>query len=550
VAGAGLRLKVTCMGEQALEFKIATEPWEFEEIHRLNYETFAEEIPQHHADGSRRLVDKFHAENTYVIAVTEGRVVGMVAFRAKRPFSLDAKLANLDSYLPPGRTVCEVRLLAVEKGYRTGRVLQGLLNVLVHTCRALGHDLAIISGAMRQQRLYRHLGFVPFGPQVGTPEAPYQPMYLTVETWDSKPEALARAIEDPAVREGQALLLPGPVGVSPTVRRAYAAAPVSHRGERFVSDVAHTQRLLCSLTGARYVQIMVGSGTLANDVIAAQLSLADAKGLVLVNGEFGERLVDHARRFGLSFDVHAAEWGQAFERAAIEAALDRAGKVDWLWGTHCETSTGVLNDLAAWKDVCERRGTKLCADCISSLGTVQLDLAGVHLASGVSGKGLGALPGLALVFHNHAVRPAEPPGRALPRYLDLGLYAANHGVPFTHSSNLLYALQSAVSQAVQERPYERIAALAAWLRPELRRMGFRIIAADEHASPAVISLALPPGLRSLDVGEQLERDGFLLSYRSGYLAKRNWIQVGLMGEVSRGQLERLLGLLRAACPLS
>jgi hypothetical protein len=27
-----------------------------------------------------------------------------------------------------------------------------------------GYDLGVISGTTRQQRLYRHLGFVPFGP--------------------------------------------------------------------------------------------------------------------------------------------------------------------------------------------------------------------------------------------------------------------------------------------------------------------------------------------------------------------------------------------------
>ena len=46
-------------------FKTATEDWEFESIHRLNHKTFAEEIPQHKASASERLVDKFHPENTY-----------------------------------------------------------------------------------------------------------------------------------------------------------------------------------------------------------------------------------------------------------------------------------------------------------------------------------------------------------------------------------------------------------------------------------------------------------------------------------------------------
>jgi hypothetical protein len=42
------------------------------------------------------------------------------------------------------------------------------------------HDLALISGTTRQQRLYRHLGFLPFGPLVGSGEARFQPMYLTL----------------------------------------------------------------------------------------------------------------------------------------------------------------------------------------------------------------------------------------------------------------------------------------------------------------------------------------------------------------------------------
>jgi aspartate aminotransferase-like enzyme len=68
-----------------------------------------------------------------------------------------------------------------------------------------------------------------------------------------------------------------------------------------------------------------GSGTLANDAIAAQLSLLDGRGLVLSNGEFGERLIDHARRFGLSFDVLKIEWGEAFTREGHRAGSAGGG---------------------------------------------------------------------------------------------------------------------------------------------------------------------------------------------------------------------------------
>src|SRR5580765_8095861 len=101
-----------------LVFKFATEDWEIELIHRLNYRTFVEEIPQHKASPTHRLVDKFHAENTYLICLCDQKLVGMLAVRANRPFSLDQKLPDLDSYLPHGRTVAEIRLLAIEKKFR------------------------------------------------------------------------------------------------------------------------------------------------------------------------------------------------------------------------------------------------------------------------------------------------------------------------------------------------------------------------------------------------------------------------------------------------
>ena len=169
-----------------LVFKFATEDWEFEQIHRLNYRTFVEEIPQHQASPMHRLVDKFHAENTYLICLCDRELAGMMAMRGERPFSLDHKLPDLDSYLPAGRRICEIRLLAVEKAYRRTQVFPGLMTLLARHGIASGHNLAVISGTVRQLKLYAHIGFVPFGPLVGTPEAPFQPMYLTLESFEAR----------------------------------------------------------------------------------------------------------------------------------------------------------------------------------------------------------------------------------------------------------------------------------------------------------------------------------------------------------------------------
>jgi aspartate aminotransferase-like enzyme len=522
-----------------LIFKVATEDREFEQIHRLNHRTFVDEIPQHQGSRSGLLIDRFHHENTYFVCLDGETLVGMVAARGSRPFSLDSKLDDLDRYLPEGVPVCEIRLLAIEKERRKGRVIQGLLTNLAHHCFARGYGAAIISGNVHQERLYRRLGFVPFGPQVGTPEAAYQPMIMDLDNiaGDWTAYLSAKSPYQPAGVSQN--LLPGPVTVSPQVRRAFARPPVSHRSSEFVDDMKRVKKRLCAIVGARRVEILMGSGTVANDAVAGQLSLTPGRGLVLSNGEFGDRLKDHARRAGLDFAVLDVEWGRPFARRDIETALGQ-GDIDWLWAVHCETSTGVLNDLSVLREICAERGARLAMDCISSVGTMPVDLAGVSLATCVSGKGLGAYPGLSMVFYDQDLSSA--PG-TLPRYLDLALYAAADGVPFTISTNLLYALEAAVRNLKPVEVFERIDAAAAHLRRELRGMGCPTVAEDRHSTPAVTTIEMPPGASSADVGRRLEDMGFWLSYNSEYLRSRSWIQVCIMGPPSAEGIGPLLDAL-------
>ena len=167
--------------KKALVFKIASDPWEFEAIHSLNYRTFVDEIPQHTGNKSRKLVDRFHHQNTYVICVRNHELLGMLAIHDKRPFSLDNKLENLDSYLPDYRSICEIRLLAIEKKHRKRGIFAGILKKVFFLALKRGYDLAVISGTTRQLKLYKHLGLQPFGPLVGKKGAQYQPMCITFD---------------------------------------------------------------------------------------------------------------------------------------------------------------------------------------------------------------------------------------------------------------------------------------------------------------------------------------------------------------------------------
>ena len=198
--------------------KIADTADEREQVYRLNYSTYVEEIPQHAPNPERRLVDRFDAENEYVIALAaDDEVVGMLALRARRPFSLDQKLEQLDSYLPPHRSLCELRLLAVRREHRHQVLFRDLIAFTARHCVAAGHDLAVISGTTRQLALYRHLGFEPFGPLVGSAGAQFQPMVLTLERLRLQVGATLGVATEPGA---MARFLTGPVTTLVAPRRS------------------------------------------------------------------------------------------------------------------------------------------------------------------------------------------------------------------------------------------------------------------------------------------------------------------------------------------
>lgn len=516
----------------SLIFKVASEPWEFEQIHKLNYETFVDEIPQHQTNEQRMLVDKYHQENTYVICVRDKEVLGMIALRDKRPLSLDTKLENMEAYLPPFKTVLEYRLLAVKKEHRNSAIFTGIMKKAFDMAIKGDYDIAVISGTTRQARLYKHLGYKPFGPLVGKQDALYQPMYIDIAG------ALELKKQSQILKPGKGSkmdqmlynYLPGPVSITEAVMEANSAEPNSHRSQVFMDHFNELRKTLCERVNAPRVQILSGSGTLANDIVAAHLGVLAGRGLVLTSGEFGYRLQDQATRACLDFDVIRVDEGSSFSRETMEDALQNHDDYAWIWTVHCETSTGVLNDIDMLRALCNRYDLKLCLDGISSIGSCDVDLKDVYMATAVSGKGIGSLPGLAMVFCREDVQSGN---RQLPRYFDLAYYEASQGIPFTISSNAIYALNAALNNSDWQSRFANVKQWSEDLRRDFEQINIRVLADEQCRAPHVTTLVVPDTVSSLDIGKLLEDEGILVSYRSQYLVDRNHIQVCFMGECQK-----------------
>ena len=335
-------------------------------------------------------------------------------------------------------------------------------------------------------------------------------------------------------------LLPGPVALSASVRAALQQPPIYHREAEFVALFDRVRRQLASLACSRDVALFVGSGTLANESVAATLAAAASpgRGLILDNGEFGRRLVLQAERFGLRPHVLTWTWGRPWNLDAIAAALDDEPPGSWVWGVHHESSTGVVNDLQTLIQVARQRGVRVCIDAVSSLGGMPLDLSEVYLASGTSGKALGASSGIALVFANLSLL-SDLDRSGVPMYLDLAATLAHRGPRFTFPSTLLQALAVALAEydtpAQARERYERYASLGRYVRGELSRLGLHPLADEDHASSTITTFAPPKGWTSEAFVELCRSWGFLIGGQSAYLAERRLVQIATMGVITRAE---------------
>jgi predicted N-acetyltransferase YhbS len=193
------------------QLKRAETDAEIEQIHRLNYRTFVEEIPQHASDEPGRLVDKFHHKNTYFVAVCEQqRVVGMISVHDQPPFSVASRLPDPRILERADRTRMEVRLLAVEPAHRGGPLMIGLLWMALDYALER-YDEVYISGVTQRVPMYERLGFRPLGPAIADGAAAFVPMRVTFPLeervarlagqWKSRMRRLTGAVGNQAADE-------------------------------------------------------------------------------------------------------------------------------------------------------------------------------------------------------------------------------------------------------------------------------------------------------------------------------------------------------------
>jgi alanine-glyoxylate transaminase/serine-glyoxylate transaminase/serine-pyruvate transaminase len=346
------------------------------------------------------------------------------------------------------------------------------------------------------------------------------------------------------------LMGPGPCNPYPEATLGLGRPLLGHLDPEFIAILDETCDRLRTVWGTDNPLTLPVSGTGSAGMEAAFVNTVGPGDVVVVgvNGLFGERMCEVARRCGADVVRVDAPWGQPLDPAALLRAHP-APKVIAL--VHAETSTGVCNEIA---EVAAGKGDALLlADCVTSLGgiPVAVDAWGVDVAYSATQKCLGVAPGVAPFTLN----PRAWERRVVaPRswYLDLGLigdYTTGAARKYHHTAPIamimsLHAGLGALLEEGLQAAWNRHAECGAVLQEGLEKMGLELWAPEGHRLPQLTTVWVPDGVDDAGVRRTLlERYGVEIGGGVGPWAGRVW-RIGCMGHTARlGNVTLLLAAL-------
>jgi alanine-glyoxylate transaminase / serine-glyoxylate transaminase / serine-pyruvate transaminase len=349
---------------------------------------------------------------------------------------------------------------------------------------------------------------------------------------------------------------PGPSNPYPEVTSALVRPVIGHLDPEFLlildETMARLRRVFC--TENELTLPLSGTGSSGMEAAFVNLVRPGDPVVVGVNGLFGERMCEVARRVGAEVIRVEAPWGQPLDPAAL---LDAHRTPVLIALVHAETSTGVRNDVAA---VGRQKGDALLiADVVTSLGgmDVAVDDWSVDVAYSCSQKCLGAPPGLGPITVSERARQrfVERPSSwyldlsLLSRYVEesAGARVYHHTAPVT----MIAALHAALGVLVDEglpASWARHAECGERLQRGLEEMGLTLFAAEGHRLPQLTTVLVPerpggmeePAFRRM----LLDRYSIEIGAGAGEWNGKVW-RIGCMGHTARlTNVDTVLAVLR------
>jgi len=331
---------------------------------------------------------------------------------------------------------------------------------------------------------------------------------------------------------------PGPTNAYPEATAALAAPLLGHLDPEFIRLMDETCEMLREVWQTENPRTIPLSATGSAGMEAAFVNTVEEGDVVVVavNGLFGERMCEVARRSGAEVVRVDHEWGQPVDPERVAAAHPNPKIIA---AVHAETSTGARSDIAALGEL--KGDALLLVDAVTSIGGIELraDDWGIDIGYAGTQKCLGVAPGLApfTITERAFARRVQTPRSW---YLDLGLLGGyvggttgarrtyHHTAPTAMVASLHAGLRRILHEGLPA-VWDRHANAGQRLQDGLQALGLELFAAEGHRLPELTTVRVPDGVDSAAVRrELLERYDIEIGAGVGAYADTVW-RIGLMG---------------------
>jgi len=337
---------------------------------------------------------------------------------------------------------------------------------------------------------------------------------------------------------------PGPSQVYPRIYQAMAQTIVGHLDPYFFQVSQGVQKGLRTVFGTANDLTIPISATGSGGMETAISNFVEpgTKLALFVNGFFGERICEMAKRHGAEIVRLERPWGEVFsdDEAADFIRRERPQVVAFV---QAETSTGAFQQSKALCAAAHEVDAIVIGDCVTSLGAmpVDVDANGIDVAYSCSQKGLSAPPGLSPITisprAHERLRQRKQPCRSW--YFDLGLISdyltVSHRYHHTASATLFYAMHEALAiveeeglvlrQQRHQRAHQRFVA-------GVERLGLTMHVAPGNRIWNLNTPRVPEGVNEAKVrGYLLEKHGIEIAGGFGPLAGKIF-RIGIMGPLA------------------
>ncbi len=348
------------------------------------------------------------------------------------------------------------------------------------------------------------------------------------------------------------LFTPGPLTTSRTVKQAMLQ-DLGSRDYKFIEAVAQIRHDLLTLgevADADYEAILMqGSGTFGIEAVLSTVTPPDGKWLFIINGAYGHRMNMIAGVLGIETAVLITPENSKPNLQEIDDMLTQDPTISHVAIVHCETTTGIVNQVEEIGEIVQRNGRVYFVDAMSSFGAIPLNLAQANIDFLVSSanKCIEGVPGFSFAL---ARRDALLATEGYARSVTLDLLAQWRGLDengqfrFTPPTHALLAFAQALVELKMEggvagrngRYHHNYKTLVAGMR----KMGFIEYLKPEDQGPIITSFHYPthPNFTFQKFYEALNARDFVIY--PGKVSDADCFRIGNIGRIFEADVKGLL----------